>query len=134
MFSKILGKLLSSAVVQPLVSGAIDAYKSKLAAGNDRDRMAADLAAKELEVDRKRSELNTQLLIAEQGRWYTAIIRPLLALPVVIYLWKVIVWDKVLGLGVTDPITGDVGQWVGAIITTYVGGRTIEKVARIFKR
>ena len=42
------------------------------------------------------------IIIAEQGRWYTAIIRPLLALPVIIYLWKVIVWDKVLGLGSTD--------------------------------
>ena len=47
------------------------------------------------------------MLIAEQGRWYTAIIRPLLALPVIIYLWKVIVWDNVLGLGSTDPIAGD---------------------------
>ena len=47
---------------------------------------------------------------------------------------KVIVYDKVLGLGATDPITGDVGTWAGVIITTYFGGRTIEKVARIFKR
>ena len=31
-------------------------------------------------------------------------IRPLLALPVIIYLWKVIVWDKVLAWGTTDPI------------------------------
>ena len=61
-------------------------------------------------------------------------IRPLAALPVVIYIWKVIVYDKVLGLGTTDAITGDVGTWVGVIITTYFGGRTIEKVARIFKR
>jgi hypothetical protein len=26
------------------------------------------------------------LILAEQGRWYTAVIRPLLALPVIIYL------------------------------------------------
>jgi hypothetical protein len=38
-------------------------------------------------------------------------IRPLLALPVIIYLWKVIAWDKVLGLGTTDAIGGDVGIW-----------------------
>jgi hypothetical protein len=60
------------------------------------------------------------------------IIRPLAALPVVIYIWKVIVWDKVLALGVTDPITGEVATWAGVIVTTYFGGRTIEKVARIF--
>jgi hypothetical protein len=46
----------------------------------------------------------------------------------------VIVWDKVLGLGTTDPIGGDVAAWTGVIVTTYFGGRTIEKVARIFRR
>jgi len=68
--------------------------------------------------------------MAEQGRWYTAIIRPLLALPVVVFMWKVIVWDKVLGLGTTDALTGDVALWSGAIVTTYVGGRSLEKIAK----
>jgi hypothetical protein len=46
----------------------------------------------------------------------------------------VIVWDKVLGLGTTDLITGMIADWFGMIITAYVGGRSIEKVARIFAR
>jgi hypothetical protein len=70
------------------------------------------------------------IIIAEQGRWYTAIIRPLLAAPVIVYLWKVIVWDEVLGLGSTDALAGDVATWAGLIITTYVGGRSLEKIAR----
>jgi hypothetical protein len=74
------------------------------------------------------------IIIAEQGYWWTSMIRPLAALPVVIYIWKVVVYDKILGLGTTDAITGDVGTWAGVIITTYSGGRTIEKVARIFRR
>jgi hypothetical protein len=61
-------------------------------------------------------------------------IRPLLALPVIIYFWKVIVWDKVLGLGTTDAIGGDVGVWAGMIVTTYVGGRSLEKIARTIWR
>ena len=52
----------------------------------------------------------------------------------IIYFWKVIVWDKVLGLGTTDPITGMIADWTGMIIIAYVGGRSIEKVARIFRR
>jgi hypothetical protein len=44
-------------------------------------------------------------------------IRPLLAFPLIIYVWKVIVWDKVLGWGSTDPITGMVADWMGMIIT-----------------
>lgn len=74
------------------------------------------------------------IIIAEQGRWYTASIRRLLGLPVIIYFWKVIVWDKVFGLGITDPLTGMIAHWNGIIVSAYVGGRSIEKVARIFAR
>jgi hypothetical protein len=74
------------------------------------------------------------LICDRDSRWYTAIIRPLLAAPVIIYLWKLLVVDKVLGLGSTDPITGMVADWAGMIITAYVGGRSIEKAVRIFAR
>jgi hypothetical protein len=35
-----------------------------------------------------------------------------------------------LGLGSTDALTGDVATWSGAIVTTYVGGRSLEKIAK----
>jgi len=41
---------------------------------------------------------------------------------------KVIVWDIVLGLSTTDPIGDDVAEW--AVVTAYVGGRSLEKIAR----
>ena len=125
---------LASLIGGPILKGLLDAYRAKLDAANARDRLAADLAAKEIEAGIDARRQANALIIAEQGRWYTAIIRPLLAAPVIIYLWKVIVWDKVLGLGTTDPLTGTVAEWAGLIVTTYVGGRTVEKVARIFAR
>jgi hypothetical protein len=125
---------LASFLTGPIVNGAITAYKAKLEAANSQDRMAADLAAKEIESEIEARRQASAIIMTEQGRWYTAIIRPLLAAPVIIYFWKVIVWDKVLGLGSTDPITGMVADWTGMIITAYVGGRSIEKVARIFRR
>jgi len=45
-----------------------------------------------------------------------------------------IVWDIVLGLGTTDPIGGDVAEWAGWIVTAYVGGRSLEKIARTIWR
>ena len=125
---------LASLLGGPVVNGLIAAYKTKLEATNTRDRIAADLAGKEIEAEIEARKQASAIIIAEQGRWYTAMIRPLLAMPIVIYFWKVIVWDKVLGWGVTDPITGMVADWAGVIVTAYVGGRSIEKVARIFKR
>jgi hypothetical protein len=125
---------LASFLGGPVVNSLINAYKAKLDAANTQDRIAADLAAKEIEADIEARKQASAIIVAEQGRWYTAIIRPLLALPVIIYFWKVIVWDKVLGLGSTDPLTGMIADWIGMIITAYVGGRSIEKVARIFRR
>ena len=125
---------LASLIGGPIVNGLIDGYKAKLDAANTHDRIAADLAAKHIEAEIAARQQATAIIIAEQGRWYTAIIRPLLALPIIIYFWKVIVWDKVLGVGVTDPLTGLVSDWAGTIVTAYVGGRSVEKVANLLAR
>ena len=122
---------LASLIGGPIVNGLIEGYKAKLDAANTHDRIAADLAAKAIEAEIAARQQASAIIIAEQGRWFTAIIRPLLALPIIIYFWKVIVWDKVLELGATDPITGMVSDWAGTIVAAYVGGRTIEKVARV---
>lgn len=133
-FAAPVARWLASKLGGQIVGGLVDAYKAKLDATNTKDRIAADLAAKEIEAEIEARKQASAVIIAEQGRWYTAVIRPLLALPVIIYFWKVIVWDKVLGLGGTDPLTGMIADWSGLILTAYVGGRSIEKVARIFRR
>ena len=125
---------LATVIGGRVIAGLINAYKAKLDAANTEDRIAADLAAKEIEAEIAARADASRIILAEQGRWYTAIIRPLLAMPIIIYLWKVIVWDKVLGLGTTDPITGMIADWTGMILAAYVGGRSIEKVARILRR
>ena len=125
-----LGNLLGG----PFAKAAVDAYRARLDAGNTSEKIAADLAARALDVEARERELATQALIAEQGRWYTALPRPLFAGAFIIYAWKVVVWDKVLGLGVTDPLGGDVAQWAMIVLTAYFGGRSLEKVARILGR
>jgi hypothetical protein len=122
-----LGNLLGG----PFARAAVDAYRVRLAAGNTSEKIVADLAARELSVEERERELATQVTITEQGRWYTALPRPLFAFAFIIYVWKVVVWDKVLGLGSTDALSGDVAQWASIVLTAYFGGRSIEKVAQI---
>jgi hypothetical protein len=46
-----------------------------------------------------------------------------------------VVWDKVLKLGATDPILGDVGSWGGIIVVSIFGGATALGItAAIFNR
>ena len=125
---------LGSLIGGPIVSGLISAYKARIEASNTADARSADLAAKAIEAEIEARREASVIIRAEQGRWYTAIIRPLLAAPVIIYFWKLMVWDKVLGWGTTDALSPELAEWSGIIITAYVGGRSLEKIARSFRR
>jgi len=125
---------LASLLGGPIVNAVIAAYKAKLDAANTRDALAAGLAAKEIEAEIAARADARAIIIAEQGRWYTAIVRPLLVLPFGLYVWKIVLVDVVLGLGSTDPLRGDMATVMMIVIGSYFGGRTIEKVAQVFKR
>ena len=97
---------------------------------------ALGLASKGIDYFIKKADGNVQqaiaLMAAEQARiaaqrditvagmshpvWWLG--WGLFVLPLGIYWCKVIVWDKVLGLGSTDPLTGFVLEWSGAIVTS----------------
>lgn len=99
------------------------AYELKLYAQNDKARLEAEQAISHLEARR-------DVLLAEQGSWMTRWIRPALAAPVVIYVWKVIVYDTVLQLGVTE-YPGEFVNWFVITVTgAYFIMRPIEKRRR----
>ncbi|MCR4332284.1 MAG: hypothetical protein NUV34_06210, partial [Sulfuricaulis sp.] len=61
-------------------------------------------------------------------------IRPLFAFPFVVYNGKLVLWDKVLGWGTTDPLSAELFQIEMIIIGAFFLTRGAEKVARIVKR
>jgi hypothetical protein len=118
----------------PVISGLLSAYKQRLASINTQDQMALDLLQKEVEADIAARAEATKLLIAEQGHWYTAIIRPLFAMPFIVFSFKIVVWDKVLGLGVTDALDANFWSVFQTIVISYFGATAVERVTRIFRR
>lgn len=125
--------LLLSFFGGPVITGLIDGYKAKLAAQNTKGRLAADLAMKEIEAEIDARKEARKIIIAEQGWWVTAVVRPLFAIPLIIFWWKIIIWDKLLGWGATDALTGHTEQWAMVIIGAYFVGRSGEKIARTIK-
>lgn len=116
-----------SSIASKLPIAFLERWLSYLEKKGDTDTARLrDILSSELEA----KKLQAQIIISEQGWWVTAMIRPLFAWPVAIYVWKVIVWDKVLGLGVTDPLSEELTMWSGVIITAYFIGRPIEKGVR----
>ena len=96
------------------------AYFNKLTAENATERVEADVEISYLEAKR-------DMILAEQGSWMTRWIRPALALPVVIFWFKLLVWDTVLGLGVT-PDPGELVMWYAMLIpSAYFLVRPFEK-------
>jgi hypothetical protein len=116
----------------PIIKGLIDGYKAKLEAGNTSERIAADLAARELAVQQREAEVAGEYKRALIGHWYEP--TNLFGYIMVIYFGKIILWDKVLKLGVTDSITGQGAEWAGWIMMFYVGKRGLENVARIIRK
>lgn len=110
----------------------VDGYKAKLDSENNIEHTRADLAARELDVQKRELELQTQLRLAQIGKWYEP--EHLCGYIIVTYLGKCVVWDKVLGLGSTDALSGDIQTWAGLIILFYFGKRGFENVARILAR
>ena len=96
------------------------AYEAKLKAQTDAERLAAEETISRLEAQQS-------ILIAEQGRWLTAWVRPMIALPFVLYLWKLVIYDKILGWGSTDNLSPELWQMMTVIIGAYFLTRPFEK-------
>jgi hypothetical protein len=116
----------------PVIKGLIDAYNAKLKAGNADNKVAADLAATEIAAQVSETNAILQYRAAEIGHWYEP--DKLIAYCIAIYFGKLLVWDKVLGLGTTDPLAGFAAVTSNLVVSFYFAKRGFENVARILKR
>ncbi len=122
MFLKVLGWLSGSGIAA-IGKQLNDAYKAKLDAKNDSERLEAEQAIAQLEARRG-------VLVAESQSALTAWIRPALAAPFVIFVWKVVVWDKVMGIGTTDPLSDNMSWVMSVVLGAYFLTRPLEKLRR----
>jgi hypothetical protein len=120
---------LASFLGGPLINGLISAYKAKLEAANSEGAQAADLAAKAIAAEIEARKSAQAIIIAEQGRWWTALPRAIVQWSFAIFVAKCVVWDTVLDWGTTDPLGGDIATWAGWVMALWFGGRSLEKIA-----
>jgi hypothetical protein len=116
----------------PVVKALIEAYQAKLKAGNTDSKIAADLAASEIAAQTTEINAIAKYRIAEIGHWYEP--DKLMGYFVAIYFGKLLIYDKVLGLGTTDPLAGFASVTANLVVSFYFAKRGFENVARIIKR
>jgi hypothetical protein len=123
-------------------------HKSNLDAANTEAAIKADLAKRELALQQRESEVNASEVIAEQGHWFTRSVRPAWSWAFIVYTWKVVVWDKVIGSfmgyscdksGVcnsfnTDPLGSVVGPLMITIAGAYFTFRGLQYVAQEWQK
>ncbi len=125
-----LGNLIGG----PFARAAVESWRLKLEADGSADAHTAELAGRELSVEQREVELAARLVEVEQGNILARLVRPAFAAPFIVYVWKIVVFDKVLGLGSTDALGADMSGLMTTIVAAYFGGRTVEKVAAILRR
>lgn len=116
----------------PVIKGLIEAYNAKLKAGNADNKVAADLAAAEIAAQSAETNAILRYRTAELGCWYEP--DKLMGYCVAIYFSKLLIWDKVLGLGTTDPLAGFAAVTSNLVVSFYFAKRGFENVARIIRR
>lgn len=98
----------------------------------ERAKIGAKVAIEEIRAEVASRRAARDIVIAEQGWWVTALIRPLFAYPTITYYSAVIAdsifhfsWDVAK---LPDPV----GTWAGWIIGGYFISRPVEKVVRSY--
>jgi hypothetical protein len=106
------------------ITGAIRGMrKDALDAGNTERRI-------ELESTIAGMENRRAVLVAEaKGNW-NVFFRMFLAFPFAVFLWKVVIWDKVLGWGVTDDLSPDLWLLMMIVFSFFF----VYETAALFKR
>lgn len=87
-----------------------------------------------MEADKVRLMAQRDVTIAAMGSWVWWTGWALFVFPLGVYFTKVIVWDKVLGWGVTDKLDGAVAEWSGIIVLSLFGMQVANSIInRVWK-
>lgn len=89
--------------VTRVINAIAKAREAETNAQTEQERIAAQERVKALEAQR-------DVLVAEGGSKINALVRAGFALPFMVYNGKLVLWDKVLGLGTTDPLSAELFQ------------------------
>ena len=122
MLSLILN-FLSGGIVGQIGKQLNQAYKTRLDSKNETERVEADKTIASLEARKA-------VLVAESRSQWNIIFRAILAVPFAAFVWKVIVWDKLLGLGTTDNLSPELWNLMMVVYGFYF----VYETASLFKR
>lgn len=121
MLKAILG-FLGGGVIKQFTDPLERAYAARLAAENDEQRLTA-----EQQIEFYRGQIELAAAATEHDKWWSP--RTLMAYCATVVVFKLLIWDTVLGYGVTPDPGSIVNGILLTIIGFYFGSKAISDVA-----
>jgi hypothetical protein len=117
----LLAPLLGTAI-SALTGSLNQAYKDRLNAKNDAERIEADK-----QIAFFQGQINLATAAAQNDKWWST--RELIGKCALIYVFKIVVFDTVLGLGTTPDPGPQVTGIVMLVLGFYFGGKAVMDIA-----
>lgn len=133
MLATILGFLLRLAS-----SGLLERVVATLRAGADtgveRERIEASVAIEQVRAEMTRRQAQRDIVLAEQGRTITALMRPAFAYPLAAYYAAVIADSLLHFRWNVSALPAPIGDWSGWVISAIFLSESGERITRTIVR
>ncbi|WP_310620903.1 hypothetical protein [Flexibacterium corallicola] len=125
---------LGTRIFSFLGSGVLDRIFSHIeqrsAQENERDRIAAEVTKESIRAEVEARRAARDIVLAEQGWWVTAMIRPAFAWPIVIWSGAIVADSLFHFEWNVAALPSPLNEWAGWIVAAYFLTRPFEKALR----
>ncbi|MDD7908545.1 3TM-type holin [Pseudovibrio exalbescens] len=96
----------------------------------DRQRIKAQITIEQIRAEIAAQQSARDIVLAEQGWWLTAMIRPAFAWPLIAW-WFAVILDSIFKFSWSvAALPSPLDEWAGWIIAAYFMARPLEKLGR----
>lgn len=114
--------LLTGGIIGQIAAPLNEAYRNKLTSDTNDKKLAAEQAIAFYE-----GQIKLAIQAAQSDKWWST--RELIGKCALVYVFKIIVWDTVLKLGITPDPGPQVTGIVMVVIGFYFGSKAISDLA-----
>ena len=119
-------KLASSGLLDKVLSG----LRAEADSAVERERITAQVAVEQIKAELGRRQAQRDVLVAEQGRAVTALMRPAFAYPLAVYYAAVIADSLFHFSWNVAALPAPIGDWSGWIISAIFLSESGERITR----
>ena len=133
MLATVLGFLLRLAS-SGLLDRVVAALRASADTGVERERITASVAIEQVRAEMARRQAQRDILMAEQGRTITSLMRPAFAYPLAVYYAAVIADSLLQFRWNVAALPSPIGDWSGWVVSAIFLSESGERITRTIVR